>query len=689
MANNLGSLIVSLGLDAAEFTKGMSKSEYEAFKSTEKIKSQFMALGKYVAGLGIGAALVQSIRSTADYADEIGKLAQRAGTSAEDISKLAYAARQADVDNGQLAKGLRALGEDALTGGEKLAALGIKTTDASGKAKSSAQLFSEVADKIADMEDPQKKAAAAAELLGSKLGPELIPLLNQGAAGLKSSADEAARFGRVVNDDAVKAAETFNDNMTKLQEAGTGLATKLAGPVVQSLADASSYFIKVANDVGIARASLITFGAAFARAAGLDDVGRMTSQAKANSNAIALTVKQIETFQRLADAGDAGAATRVAQLRQQYEKLQTEGQKITSLLKTEAADIEASFTPVKGSPLESNAPRSSGGGNTKASSGSPAKVVDPDALFKAYLANLQKQIDAAQEMGVVENTLRDIQLGRIGIVDEAQRESLLTAAAQIAQMERSKTLAQQQADEQKKAAEAQRALQEAGLQVFEETRTAQEQLIARLAEIDRLQKAGAISAETAGRAAAKAYGDAAKVTKELTEEEKLAKRYAAEFKGEFQNTAEDVIFNSANASDAVRNLGEELLKIILRQQLIEPFAKEAGNLLAGLVVSAIGGGTASYDGGGYTGSGARSGGVDGKGGFPAILHPNETVIDHTRGQSMGGSVSVSYTINAPGADPGSEMRIKQEIKASEARVKNDILASMNKGGTFARASGRA
>ena len=36
------------------------------------------------------------------------------------------------------------------------------------------------------------------------------------------------------------------------------------------------------------------------------------------------------------------------------------------------------------------------------------------------------------------------------------------------------------------------------------------------------------------------------------------------------------------------------------------------------------------DGGGFTGYGARSGGVDGKGGFPAILHPNETVIDHTK-----------------------------------------------------------
>ena len=40
----------------------------------------------------------------------------------------------------------------------------------------------------------------------------------------------------------------------------------------------------------------------------------------------------------------------------------------------------------------------------------------------------------------------------------------------------------------------------------------------------------------------------------------------------------------------------------------------------------------SFDGGGYTGNGSRSGGVDGKGGFYAILHPKETVIDHTKPQ---------------------------------------------------------
>jgi hypothetical protein len=39
-----------------------------------------------------------------------------------------------------------------------------------------------------------------------------------------------------------------------------------------------------------------------------------------------------------------------------------------------------------------------------------------------------------------------------------------------------------------------------------------------------------------------------------------------------------------------------------------------------------------FDGGGYTGNSPRSGGLDGKGGFVAMLHPQETVVDHTRGQ---------------------------------------------------------
>ena len=60
-----------------------------------------------------------------------------------------------------------------------------------------------------------------------------------------------------------------------------------------------------------------------------------------------------------------------------------------------------------------------------------------------------------------------------------------------------------------------------------------------------------------------------------------------------------------------------------------------------------------YEGGGYTGNGIRAGGMDGKGGFMAMVHPNETVIDHTKGQSMQSAPTVNFnisTVDAAGFD---------------------------------------
>lgn len=57
-------------------------------------------------------------------------------------------------------------------------------------------------------------------------------------------------------------------------------------------------------------------------------------------------------------------------------------------------------------------------------------------------------------------------------------------------------------------------------------------------------------------------------------------------------------------------------------------------------------GLLSFDGGGFTGYGPRAGGVDGKGGFLMVGHPNETVLDHTKGQQKsGGGVVVHMTNN--------------------------------------------
>jgi TP901 family phage tail tape measure protein/lambda family phage tail tape measure protein len=56
--------------------------------------------------------------------------------------------------------------------------------------------------------------------------------------------------------------------------------------------------------------------------------------------------------------------------------------------------------------------------------------------------------------------------------------------------------------------------------------------------------------------------------------------------------------------------------------------------------------TRGFAGGGYTGNAPRSGGLDGQGGFLAMLHPRETVVDHHRGQSTAaGPTYVTVNVN--------------------------------------------
>ncbi len=83
----------------------------------------------------------------------------------------------------------------------------------------------------------------------------------------------------------------------------------------------------------------------------------------------------------------------------------------------------------------------------------------------------------------------------------------------------------------------------------------------------------------------------------------------------------------------------------------------------------------SFDGGGYTGNGSRSGGLDGKGGFWAMMHPRETVIDHTKQGSQRNlsantqsnaynNVTVNQTINTTGRI---DSRTSNQIASDTAR----------------------
>ncbi|KGM50668.1 phage tail tape measure protein [Pseudooceanicola atlanticus] len=111
----------------------------------------------------------------------------------------------------------------------------------------------------------------------------------------------------------------------------------------------------------------------------------------------------------------------------------------------------------------------------------------------------------------------------------------------------------------------------------------------------------------------------------------------------FSDAIADAIVNGENLGEAMgqvfKQIAADLLSSGIKSLLMETFGfgatkKSGGGLFGSLLKSVF-----SFDGGGYTGDGPRVGGVDGRGGFWGLLHPQETVIDHTRGQSMQSGVT--------------------------------------------------
>lgn len=96
-------------------------------------------------------------------------------------------------------------------------------------------------------------------------------------------------------------------------------------------------------------------------------------------------------------------------------------------------------------------------------------------------------------------------------------------------------------------------------------------------------------------------------------------------------------------------------------------AQGMGFVTAGMIAAQT---ISSFDGGGYTGNGSRTGGVDGKGGFWAVMHPQETVIDHTKGQSMpggGGGITNNFIVTGR-PDMRTQAQIAQSASVAQRRT---------------------
>jgi lambda family phage tail tape measure protein len=210
--------------------------------------------GASIAALGVGiTALVMPV---ARVGDEFFKLSQKTGVSVEALTALDYAAKLSDVTTEGLTKALQKLSVamfDTQVNGDEgsaaLKALGVSATDAHGQIRPTEAVLLDLAEKFATMPDGADKAALAVKLFG-KEGLAIIPFLNQGREGITALLEEAQRLGLVMSEDAARASEVFNDNLTRLSAIFEGVQRQIGAAVIPILADFTEQVILAQNETG-------------------------------------------------------------------------------------------------------------------------------------------------------------------------------------------------------------------------------------------------------------------------------------------------------------------------------------------------------------------------------------------------------------------------------------------------------
>lgn len=254
MAENaiIGALRVVLGADSASLEKdlGGAQSSFAAFAKGAGVALAAVAAAAAAAGVAIGA----SIKHAIDQADQMNKMSQKFGVPVEELSKLRLAADLSDVSMESLGKSMGKLSKNmaAVAGGadndvaRAFQAIGVAVTDANGKLRPTEQVLGDIAGKFKSYEDRAAKTALAIQLFG-KAGAEMIPLLNSGKDGLADAAEEAEKFGIVLDSKTAKSAEAFNDNLTRLGKVKDGIVMRIMAGVVPAFEKLTNTFVETAK----------------------------------------------------------------------------------------------------------------------------------------------------------------------------------------------------------------------------------------------------------------------------------------------------------------------------------------------------------------------------------------------------------------------------------------------------------
>lgn len=219
----------------------------------KQVEADLKRLGGKVAGVGrslmtlataAAAPLAGMTLSFASAGDNLDKMSKRTGIGVKALSELAFAAEQSGASLGSVERGIRGMQRSLLNAemGSKaatdaLSGLGLSVEDLSGM--SPEDQFTMIADAIARIEDPSKRAALSMQLFG-RAGSELLPMMSESADGIANLRREANELGRTMTEEDAQAAAELTDAMNRVKSVLIGVKNQIGAalaPAMTYLAD--------------------------------------------------------------------------------------------------------------------------------------------------------------------------------------------------------------------------------------------------------------------------------------------------------------------------------------------------------------------------------------------------------------------------------------------------------------------
>jgi hypothetical protein len=194
-------------------------------KAAKRLTAFGRAVNKLGAGLIAGGAalavpLAAGVQTFTDWGDELAKMSDRTGISVASLSELTHAALQSGASIEELENAVKLLQKNlwtAAAGGKAQAAafarIGLSVADL--VALDPERQFLAVADALAKIDDPARRAAAAQQILG-RSGTRLLPLLKDGVAGIAALREEARQLGLTMSDADAQLAVRLGDQLANV-----------------------------------------------------------------------------------------------------------------------------------------------------------------------------------------------------------------------------------------------------------------------------------------------------------------------------------------------------------------------------------------------------------------------------------------------------------------------------------------